>query len=145
MGVIVLRCGSRNDGACHRLLLYPAEVPAQGACPQSAQALHQALGCSRFGVLLQDWVWSALSLPLFCANGRKDDWDTWLPYTVFTINTAASTLGGDLTRFFIDRGQHRRLPRSLLAASRVAAGAQDGAGHDPSGGRAGDAADHGAA
>ena len=36
------------------------------------------------------------------ANGRKDDWDVWLPYTVFAINNAASTLGCELTPFFID-------------------------------------------
>ncbi len=42
-----------------------------------------------------------------------DDWDVWLPYAVFAINNAASTLGGDLTPFFIDRGQHPRLPLSL--------------------------------
>ena len=47
------------------------------------------------------------------ANGRTDDWDVWLPYAVFAINNAASTLGGDLTPFFIDRGQHPRLPLSL--------------------------------
>jgi transposase InsO family protein len=47
------------------------------------------------------------------ANGRKDDWDVWLPYAVFAINNAASTLGGGLTPFFIDRGQHPRLPLSL--------------------------------
>jgi hypothetical protein len=47
------------------------------------------------------------------ANGRRDDWDVWLPYAVFAIKNAASTLGGDLTiltPFFIDRGQHPRLP-----------------------------------
>ena len=45
------------------------------------------------------------------ANGCKDDWDAWLPYAIFAINNAASTLGGDLrlTPFFIDRGQHPRL------------------------------------
>ena len=47
------------------------------------------------------------------ANGRKDDWDVWLPYAVFAINNSASTLGGELTPFFIDRGQHPRLPLSL--------------------------------
>ena len=47
------------------------------------------------------------------ANGRKDDWDVWLQYAVFAINNAASTLGGDLSPFFIDRGQHPRLPLSL--------------------------------
>ena len=26
------------------------------------------------------------------ANGRKDDWGAWLPYAVFAINNAASTL-----------------------------------------------------
>jgi len=47
------------------------------------------------------------------ANGRKDDWDVWLPYAVFAINNAASTLGGELTPFFIDRGHHPRMPLSL--------------------------------
>ena len=47
------------------------------------------------------------------ANGRKDDWDVWLPYAVFAINNSASTLGGELTPFFIDRGQHPRMPLSL--------------------------------
>ena len=44
------------------------------------------------------------------ANGRKDDWDGHLPLAVFAINNAASTLGGDLTPFFVDRGAHPRLP-----------------------------------
>jgi len=47
------------------------------------------------------------------ANGRKDDWDVWLPYAVFAINNSASTLGGELSPFFIDRGQHPRMPLSL--------------------------------
>jgi hypothetical protein len=47
------------------------------------------------------------------ANGSKDDWDVWLPYVVFAINNAASTLGGGLTPFFIDWGQHPRWPLSL--------------------------------
>ena len=34
------------------------------------------------------------------ANGRKDDWDLWLPYAVYAINNSASTLGGELTPFF---------------------------------------------
>jgi hypothetical protein len=46
------------------------------------------------------------------ANGRKDDWDDHLPLAVFAINNAASTLGGALTPFFIDRGAHPRLPLS---------------------------------
>ena len=46
------------------------------------------------------------------ANGRKDDWDGHLPLAVFAINNAASTLGDGLTRFFIDRGAHPRLPLS---------------------------------
>ena len=37
----------------------------------------------------------------------------WLPYAVFAINNSASTLGGELTPFFIDRGQHPRMPLSL--------------------------------
>ena len=48
------------------------------------------------------------------ANGRKEDWDAWQPCAVFAIDNAASTLGGNLTAFFIDRGQHPRLPLSLL-------------------------------
>ncbi len=36
-----------------------------------------------------------------------------LPFAVFAINNAASTLGGDLTPVFIGRGQHPRLPLSL--------------------------------
>ena len=47
------------------------------------------------------------------ANGRKDDWDAWLPYAVFAINNAASTLRDDLTLFFIDRAQHPRFPLTL--------------------------------
>ncbi len=60
-------------------------------------------------------------------NGRKDDWDDHLSrpvpltVTVFTINNlnlnrdrdaSESTLGGDLTPFFIDRGANPRLPLS---------------------------------
>jgi transposase InsO family protein len=48
------------------------------------------------------------------ANGSKDDWDVWMPYAVFAINNAASTLGGDLTPFFIDRGQHLRILSPFL-------------------------------
>ncbi len=46
------------------------------------------------------------------ANGRKDDWNGHLQLAVFAINNAASTLGGDLTPFFVDRGVHPRLPLS---------------------------------
>jgi len=46
------------------------------------------------------------------ANGRKDDWDDHLPTAVSAVNNAASTLGGTLTPFFIDRGAHPRLPLS---------------------------------
>jgi hypothetical protein len=46
------------------------------------------------------------------ANGRKDDWDSHLPLAVFAINNATSSLGGDLTPFFIDCGAHPRLPLS---------------------------------
>jgi hypothetical protein len=62
--------------------------------------------------------------PRACSNGRKDDWDVWLPYAVFTINNAASTLGGDLTSIFIDLGQHQHFPPSipdLLAAGEAPA------------------------
>jgi hypothetical protein len=46
------------------------------------------------------------------ANGRKDDWDQHLLFAEFAINNASSTLGDDLTPFFIDRGAHPRLPLS---------------------------------
>ena len=46
------------------------------------------------------------------ANGRKDDWDSHLTLAEFAINNAASTLGDNLTPFFIDRGAHPRLPPS---------------------------------
>ena len=46
------------------------------------------------------------------ANGRKDDWDSQLPFAEFAINNASSTLGGGLTPFFIDRGAHPRHPLS---------------------------------
>ena len=54
------------------------------------------------------------------ANGRKDDWDGHLPLAVFAINNAASTLGGDLTPFFVDRGAHPRLPLSSPCADPAA-------------------------
>ena len=43
------------------------------------------------------------------ASGRTDDWDVWLPLAVLAIRvkSAASTLGGELTPFFIDRGDTR--------------------------------------
>ena len=44
------------------------------------------------------------------ANGSKNNWDVWLPYAVFAINNSGSTLGGELTPFVIDRGQHPRMP-----------------------------------
>ena len=48
------------------------------------------------------------------ANSRKDDWDARLPYAVFAINKAASTLGGEPTPSFMDlRLSQRRLPLSL--------------------------------
>jgi hypothetical protein len=46
------------------------------------------------------------------ADGRKDDWDGHLPLAVFAVNNETSTLGGDLTPFFIDRGAHPQLPLS---------------------------------
>ena len=45
------------------------------------------------------------------ANGRKDDWDSHLTLAEFAIHNTASTLGDDLTPFFIDSG-HPRLPLS---------------------------------
>jgi hypothetical protein len=56
--------------------------------------------------------WSKPTALCAFANGRKDDWDCHLPLTVFAINNATSTLGGDLTPFFVDRGAHQRLPLS---------------------------------
>ncbi len=47
------------------------------------------------------------------ANDRKDDWDVWHPYAVFAINNAASTLGCELTPFFIDREHQSRIPLVL--------------------------------
>jgi transposase InsO family protein len=47
------------------------------------------------------------------ANGRKDDWDAWLPYAVFAINNAASTLGDKLIPFFIEGAQTSHAPRAL--------------------------------
>ena len=48
------------------------------------------------------------------ANGRKDDrdWDSHLTMAESATNNAASTLDDDLTKFFIDRGTHPRLPLS---------------------------------
>ena len=40
-------------------------------------------------------------------------WWTTTPNSPLAINKAASTLGGDLTPFFMDRRQHPRLPLSL--------------------------------
>ncbi len=62
------------------------------------------------------------------ANGRKDDWESGTsgtttcrsPLAVFTINNTASTLGCDLTPFFIDRGAHPRLPLSPPRDDRTA-------------------------
>ena len=47
---------------------------------------------------------SLAKLLRLCAflNGRKDVWDLQLPLAVFAIDTAASTLGKELTPFFID-------------------------------------------
>jgi hypothetical protein len=46
------------------------------------------------------------------ANGSMDDWDDHLPLAVFGINNAVSTLGGDLTPFFVYSGAPPRLPLS---------------------------------
>jgi hypothetical protein len=54
------------------------------------------------------------------ANGRKDDWDSHLSLAEFAINNATSTLGTDLTPFFIDRGAHPRLPLSPPCDTRTA-------------------------
>ena len=49
------------------------------------------------------------------AHVRKDDWDSHLALAEFAINNAATTLGNDLTPFFIDRGA---LPRLSLSPPR---------------------------
>ena len=54
------------------------------------------------------------------ANGCKDDWDSHLTLAEFAINNAASTLGDNLTPFFIDRGAHPRLPLSPPHDDRIA-------------------------
>ena len=59
------------------------------------------------------------------ANGGKDEWGVWLPYADFAVNYAASTLGGDLSPFFIDRGQHPRLPLSLPGCRGATGGLRD--------------------
>ena len=47
------------------------------------------------------------------SNLRRDDWDQWVPYVYFAINNAPSVLGGSLSPFYIDRGEHPRLPLSF--------------------------------
>ena len=47
------------------------------------------------------------------SNLRRDDWDQWVPYVCFAINNAPSILGGSLSPFYIDRGEHPRLPLSF--------------------------------
>ena len=46
------------------------------------------------------------------ANGCKDEWDSHLTLAEFAINNTASTLGNDLTPFFIDCGALPHLPLS---------------------------------
>ncbi len=76
-------------------------------------------GCARFEKKTS-WLHSVLGDTLRAfANCRKEDWDVWLPYAVFAINNTVSTLGGDLTQFFIDRGQQPRLPLSLRTCGRL--------------------------
>ena len=45
-------------------------------------------------------------------NGRGDDWDRWLPLVDFAINNSESAVAAGMTPFFIDRGEHPRLPLS---------------------------------
>ena len=45
-------------------------------------------------------------------SGRKDDWDSHLTLAELAINNTASTIGDGLTPFFIDHGEHSRLPPS---------------------------------
>ena len=45
-------------------------------------------------------------------NGRGDDWDTCLPLVDFAINNSESATATGMTPFFIDRGEHPRLPLS---------------------------------
>ena len=45
-------------------------------------------------------------------SGRKDDWDSRLPFAELAINNSASSLEYGLTPFSTDRGAHPRLPLS---------------------------------
>jgi len=45
-------------------------------------------------------------------NGRGDDWDRCLPLVDFAINNSESAVAAGMTPFFIDRGEHPRLPLS---------------------------------
>ena len=45
-------------------------------------------------------------------NGRGDDWDRCLPFVDFAINNSESTVEAGMTPFFIDRGEHPRMPLS---------------------------------
>ena len=45
-------------------------------------------------------------------NGRGDDWDKCLPLVNFATNNSESAVAVGLTPFFIDRGEHPRLPLS---------------------------------
>jgi hypothetical protein len=38
------------------------------------------------------------------ANGLNDDWNVWHPYAIFSINNAASIVGGELIPSFIEMG-----------------------------------------
>ena len=87
--------------------LFSAFVKSMGSCLIVGSAYHKNTNAKveRANGVIGDTLRAV-------ANGRKDDWDQHLPFAVFAINNAASTVDGSLTPFFIDRGAHPRLPLS---------------------------------
>ena len=96
--------------------LFTAFVKSMGSCLIVGSAYHKNTNAKveRANGVIGDTLRAV-------ANGRKDDWDQHLPFAVFAINNAVSTVDGGLTPFFIDRGAHPRLPLSAPADARQAA------------------------
>ena len=90
--------------------LFRAFVKSMGSCLIVGSAYHKNTNAKveRANGVIGDTLRAV-------ANGRKDDWDQHLPFAVFAINNAASTVDDKLTPFFIDRGAHPRLPLSAPA------------------------------
>ena len=68
-------------------------------------AMSQSMRCSHPNGVVGD------TLRAF-VNGRGDDWDRCLPLVDFAINNSESAVAAGMTPFFIDRGEHPRLPLS---------------------------------